>query len=336
LAVAIIGLVRTPRIKLSSDEEEAVYHCISRTVNKEYLFGDTDKEVMRRQLWQVVDFCGVKLITYTLLSNHFHIHVRVPKRTPITDQELLRRYRVLHPHPTKYQTLRIAVIESWLAKNDPEGEAWRQRMLKLMGDVSAFMKLFKMRYSIWYNQTHNRCGPLWSDRFKSVLGEASKEILQCTAVYIDLNSIRANLVDDPKDYRFCGYAEAVAGNEHLREQLALVVGGRNWAETQDIYRLLLFSVGTIPKENKTCISMEAFEKVVAEGGKIALGDLMRHRVKYMTEGAVLGSRIFVEKHLEAYRQKTGRRRNTPVRMLPPIEGVGVIAFLRGVRGPAIG
>ena len=329
-------LVRTPRIKVSSDEEEAIYHCISRTVNKEYLFRDTDKEVMRRQLWQTVDFCGLKLITYNLLSNHFHIHVRVPKRTPITDQELLRRYRVLHPYPTKYQTLRIAVIESWLASNHPEGEAWRQRMYKLMGDVSAFMKLFKMRYSIWYNKTHNRCGPLWSDRFKSVLGEGSKDILLFTALYIDLNSVRANLVNDPKDYRFCGYAEAVAGNLHLREQLALVVGGRNWAETQENYRLLLFSMGTIRREKGASVSVEDFEKVVAQGGKIALGDLMRHRVKYLTEGAVLGSRAFVEKHLAAYRQKTGRRRNTPVRLLPPIEGIGEVAVLRGVRGPAIG
>ncbi|MFQ3243214.1 MAG: hypothetical protein ACI9JZ_002924 [Lentimonas sp.] len=31
------------------------------------------------------------------------------------------------------------------------------------------------------------------------------------AAYIDLNPVRAGIVEEPKDYRFCGYAEAVAG-----------------------------------------------------------------------------------------------------------------------------
>jgi hypothetical protein len=37
---------------------------MSRTVNRDWLFDDTAKEVMRRHLWQVADFCGVKVITY--------------------------------------------------------------------------------------------------------------------------------------------------------------------------------------------------------------------------------------------------------------------------------
>lgn len=31
------------------------------------------------------------------------------------------------------------------------------------------------------------------------------------AAYIDLNPVRTGIVDDPKDYRFCSYAEAVVG-----------------------------------------------------------------------------------------------------------------------------
>ncbi|MEM1223393.1 MAG: hypothetical protein AAGH40_11570 [Verrucomicrobiota bacterium] len=37
------------------------------------------------------------------------------------------------------------------------------------------------------------------------------------AAYIDLNPVRAGLVKDPKDYRYCGYAEAVAGNPNGSE-----------------------------------------------------------------------------------------------------------------------
>jgi putative transposase len=35
--------------------------------------------------------------------------------------------------------------------------------------------------------------------------------LAMIAAYIDLNAVRAGLVVDPKDYRFCGYGEAMGG-----------------------------------------------------------------------------------------------------------------------------
>jgi putative transposase len=43
-----------------------------------------------------------------------------------------------------------------------------------------------------------------------VVVENSVNALKTVAAYIDLNPIRAGLVEDPKDYRFCGYGEAVA------------------------------------------------------------------------------------------------------------------------------
>ncbi|TAG32591.1 MAG: hypothetical protein EAZ36_02000, partial [Verrucomicrobia bacterium] len=59
-------------------------------------------------------------------------------------------------------TENIEEPETWLKTNAPEGITWRKRQLALMGDVSAFMKLLKQRFSIWFNRTHNRYGTLWS------------------------------------------------------------------------------------------------------------------------------------------------------------------------------
>ena len=328
--------MRTPRIKIVPEEGEAVYHCISRSVNGEWLFDDPAKEVMRKQLWDVMDFCGVKVVTYILLSNHFHVLVRVPKRVPIPDAELLRRYRVLHPHPTRYQTVRLKVIEQWLAAKAPEGEAWRQRMQKLMGDVSVFMKLFKQRYSIWFNKSHDRFGTLWADRFKSVLVEGADGVLRITAAYIDLNCVRAGITNDPKDYRFCGYAEAVAGNERMREGLGSVCGEDTWEKNQAAYRQILFSTGVGPTEKGASIPIEDFKRVVAEGGKLPLPEVLRCRVRYFTDGAVLGSHAFVQTQLALYRARTGRRRCTAPRPLPAITDWGELSMLRGLRGPALG
>jgi len=47
--------------------------------------------------------------------------------------------------------------------------------------------------------------------------------LRTIAAYIDLNPVRAGIVDDPKDYRWCGYAEAVAGSRLARRGLCMVM-----------------------------------------------------------------------------------------------------------------
>ena len=94
--------MRTARIKVEAETGEAVYHCMTRTVNGERMLDDPAKEVLRKQLWQIADFCGVQILTYAILSNHFHVLVRVPQKQLQPDVELLRRYQTLYPRPTKY------------------------------------------------------------------------------------------------------------------------------------------------------------------------------------------------------------------------------------------
>jgi len=171
---------------------------MTRTVNGERLFGDREKEVLRKMLWQVADFCGVELLTYCVMSNHFHVLLRVPDASDISDKELLRRYKVLYPKPTKYQTATIAEMEKSLsAGSGEEAEAIRRKLLARMGDVSEYMKAVKQRFSVWYNRSHQRYGTLWAERFKSVLVEGKGNPLQTMAAYMDLNPVRTRLVGDP-------------------------------------------------------------------------------------------------------------------------------------------
>lgn len=328
--------MRQARIKIPASESGAAYHCISRTVNGEWLFEDVDKEILRRQLWQVADYCGVQVITYTIMANHFHVLLNVPRREPVPDAELLRRYKVLYPKPTKYQTARLAVVEAELAGNGPEAVAWRRRQLALMGDVSQFMKLVKQRFSIWFNKSHRRFGTLWAERFKSVLVECEERVRQTVAAYIDLNSVRAGLVTDPKEYRFCGYAEAVAGGAAAREGIRSVTGGRAWDEAQAHYREVLFGRGAGIRAEAASISAAELQRVIDEGGRLPLTAVLRCRLRYFTDGAVLGSRAFVDEQLARYRQKTGRRERTGPRALPAWTGWSDWTTLRGLRQRAFG
>jgi REP element-mobilizing transposase RayT len=283
---------------------------MTRTVNGEPLFSDTDKERLRRILWQVADFSGVDVLTYCVMNNHFHVLVHVPYADTVADRELLRRYRVLYPEPTPYQTASIHILEQQLAENGREATEIRRRLLARMGDVSQFMKTLKQRFSLWYNHRHERFGTLWAERFKSVLVEGQGNALQTMAAYIDLNPVRAALVDDPKDYRFCGYAEAVAGRKKAREGLQLVWSAfdRGGAGALAAHRSLLFGKGAAAPKKGAALDPERARTVLeSEQGELSKSELMRCRVRYFSDGAILGSREFVAAYTESWQKHKMRK-----------------------------
>ena len=63
------------------------------------------------------------------------------------------------------------------------------------------MREIKVGFARFYNRRHNRRGYFWGDRFKSVIVENGETLINCLA-YIDLNPLRANLVERPEEYRW--------------------------------------------------------------------------------------------------------------------------------------
>jgi hypothetical protein len=208
-----------------------------------------------------------------------------------------------------------------------------------MNDVSQFMKLLKQRFSIWFNRNHDRHGTLWSERFKSVLVEGRDNILSIMAAYIDLNPVRAGIVDDPKEYRFCGYAEAVDGRKSAQAGIMRVIAGEegvSWREAHSAYRTRLFVRGAVQRAGKAAITPEALAKVMEENGTLPLATVLRCRVGFFTNGAVLGCRAFVAKHLATHRRRIGSRRRSALKPLPPITEWGDMVAMRGTRTNAFG
>jgi putative transposase len=107
-----------------------------------------------------------------------------------------------------------------------DAEEWREKLRRRMGDVSVFMRELKQRFAIWYNHKHRNQGTIWSDRFKSVIVEPSREAMVKVAAYIDLNPVRAELVSDPAEYRFCSYAAALGGEKQVRAGYEMIYLGR--------------------------------------------------------------------------------------------------------------
>lgn len=311
---------------------------MTRTVNGEHLFGIGDREMLRKMIRRVADFCGVEVLTYCCMPNHFHILVTVEPVDWLPDEELLRRYSVLYPRPTKYQAQSIASMRKKLEEGGEEAEAVRSRLLARMGDVSQFMSTLKQRFAFWFNRTHGRFGTLWADRFKSVLVECGGNPLQTMAAYIDLNPVRAGFVDNPKDYRFSGYGEACAGIEVAR--LGLVGVWRDWigsggdlkAKAMRAHRNLLFGKGSSPWtcKGKVIDRREAVRVLEKEDGVLSKPALLRCRVRYFTDGAILGTAAFVASLSDLWKTKSGAKK-TPVVRAVRGGGWGDLAVARDLR-----
>jgi putative transposase len=328
------------RLKLLG--RDAIYHCISRTVNGERLFENGDKEILRSMIHQVADFSGVEVLTYCIMSNHFHVLVRVRGAQLVSDRELMRRYRVLYPEPNHYQAASANIMEAELQVGGDEAAAIRRKLLARMSDISEFMKAVKQRFSVWYNRSHQRFGTLWAERFKSLLVEGAGSPLQTVAAYIDLNPVRAGIVEDPKDYRFCGYAEAVAGEQMacsgLRSVWADYIGESETTRALAIrsalkaHRMLIFGAGASPWTHRGHVidRQEALKVLEAQQGQLPKAVLLRCRVRYFTDGAILGSAEFVRGFTQARQLTDGRKYPPKVNALRGA-GWGDLSVIRGLR-----
>jgi putative transposase len=67
------------------------------------------------------------------------------------------------------------------------------------------MQALGRRYVRWFNQSQGRTGTLWEGRYKSTLIQTDRYLLACMA-YIDLNPVRAGLVEHPRDYPWSSHA----------------------------------------------------------------------------------------------------------------------------------
>ena len=85
--------MRRKRVKADGG---AYYHLVSRCALQQYLFTDEEKRMFVAMMRRIADFSGVDVLTYCVMSNHFHILVRVPQPRPITESELLARVAILY------------------------------------------------------------------------------------------------------------------------------------------------------------------------------------------------------------------------------------------------
>jgi len=318
-------------------------------IERKYVLQRKEKDVFVRMMREYEAFCGVQVLSYCVMSNHFHLLVEVPPKVKgasvaMTDEVFLSKMKTI------YSGMYYLDIEKKLERFRADGADKAAMELKAkytcrMHDLSEFMKGLKQRFTQWYNGTHARKGTLWVGRFKNVLVQ-SGYAARVMSAYIDLNPVRAGMVERPEDYKWCSYGEAMQpkANKAARAGLCQVLGkmeeldesaagcrSYGWDDgVAERYRVMMFSdgeevfvdtreTGEVNKRVRKGFRRKDVKKVLARGGKLSFGETLRCRVRYFTDGMTVGNRQFVDKVFNDARERFGEKRKSGAR---PMRGVG--------------
>ena len=332
-------------------EKPVFYHCISRVVDKRFAFDEDEKEKFRMFMRMYENFTGCRVVSYCLMSNHFHLLLEVPPLPTggFSDLELLERLSAL------YNEAIVADVAKELADARELGYTHQiaeihGRYTRRMHDLSRFMEGLLQRFTLWFNRTHSRSGNLWEDAFKSIIVE-NGVAARTVSAYIDLNPVRAGIVADPADYRWSSYGEAIGGGAKgngkkaraglvraLMAHQGYQADAQHWeGNVSRSYRILLLEGGkeiveevvNAAGERETKVFRKGIKKTLVKsemeqierGGDLALGKMLQCRIRYFTDGAVIGSRSFVNEMFTNARERFGPKRRTGARKIKGNAGV---------------
>jgi REP element-mobilizing transposase RayT len=323
---------------------------------------DTDykKEKFRQIMRKVEQYSGCKVLSYAVLDTHYHILLEQPDPKDIDNKELMRRLNCLYGEgyvaniKSQYDELRKSSKET----ADHWFEAFSQKHLLRMHDVSEFQKTLKLRYTKWYNVRFQRTGHLWQSRFKSIIVQNMPGALFMMATYIELNPVRKKYVTDIKDYRFCSYGEAFAGSPVARANLIRIVNlytgnvreadpsimnkkefAKAWQDCIAWYRVHIFTRGktvtdTTGKVIKPGFTDEQISEVLEQRGRLTTAESMHCRVRYMADGFAFGSQDFCEEIFQTFRGRFPEKRKAGPRIMRKVD-FGECCTLRNLQKKAV-
>ena len=94
-----------------------------------------------------------------------------------------------------------------------------------IADLGKFMKALAARMTRYFNRLERRSGTLWESRYKSSPVQTDRYLLACCR-YIELNPVRARMVDHPGGYRWSSYMARMGG------------AGSDWLDIDPVYLAL--------------------------------------------------------------------------------------------------
>jgi hypothetical protein len=204
-------MARLSRVEEFGPDEIAVVHVMNRVVRRCLLMGTDDytgknydhrKSWVENELKRMAAWFGIDLLTFAIMSNHFHLVLRSRPDVVETwdDTEVAKRWLMLCPN-------RKAADGRAADPTEPELNSIRLDAEKVktirsrLSDISWWMRLLCQKIAQRANKEDEASGKFWQSRYKAVRLIDEEAILACSA-YVDLNPIRAAQAETIEDSQF--------------------------------------------------------------------------------------------------------------------------------------
>ncbi len=299
-----------PRVaRLIIPDEKAVYHIMSRTALDGFPFGDIEKDEFVKIIQKFNKLYFVEIFGYCIMSNHFHILARMYPDRYYTDKEIQKRYALFYGKEYVFPDENIEQIR------------------KKLSNLSEFVRDVKQTFSRYYNKTHNRRGTLWGERYKSVIVENGETLVNCLA-YIDLNPLRAGLVQRPEEYRWNSLGYHIQTNNKdnfLSFDFGMKeFGVKNKKERIRRYRRYVYETGAVdrPEKNRSkVIDEKVLKKERKKDFNINRIDRFRYRTRYFSDSGIIGGKEFVANHYKRFKDRFESKREKKPKPVKGLDGV---------------
>jgi len=302
-----------PRQARFLSDEDAWYHVMNRAAGDPTQSPLQEPETQQKLLDLIRFYLSVyscRLGGYTLMGNHYHLVLFMEKYRELKREQLERRARRLYGRNFQRRF-----------RSDEDWERFNKRLFKL----SELMRNIDGQFTSWYNPRQGRRGGFWADRYKSVWLE-DLAALQDGLLYVELNPVRAGLVELPEQWRagsaWCRKQGQTDGLVGLSEIFAEEEAGQEY----ESYRGRLLYRGMEPgREGQSRIPEWIVEAEQQRGFRRP--GMFRQSVRCMTDGVVLGSRARIEQLLGVCRERGIYRK----RCRAAAQLQGLLYTLRGQR-----
>jgi len=143
---------------------------------------------LERRLSMLAGIFAIDLCAYAVMSNHYHVVLRLNIETLAgwTDEEVIERWRHLYRLPDGFES-----TDPWTVTR--LAALWRERL----GSISWFMRCVNEPLAHLANKEDGCKGRFWEGRFRSQALLDETALVKCMA-YVDLNPIRAGRAATPE------------------------------------------------------------------------------------------------------------------------------------------
>lgn len=277
-------------------QDVGCYHITSRIADRTVSLEDEEKEHFLSLLERLSHGYYVQIHAFCIMDNHFHILATGLEEDAKRASwgELLSRYRKMYGRRSDPP---VGRRESD-GDIDPDPDEGKERLRRRLGSISRFVQELKQTFSRWYNARNEREGYLWGNRFGGVLVGKRGYGQATVSAYIDLNPVRAGMVEEPEEYRWSGMGMRVRSPGRARRLLTKL--WRRDVQDAEWYRGFVYETGTIEVSGKGHIDPEVLERC----RRLGVAGRLKYRCRNISEGIAIGTAGFIR----SIQMRLGRKR----------------------------